>query len=92
MLFEWLYKNESLKALGEAGYFDNPLNENNFDELDDDIYDKRNGKNPDYFELEANFCDDLNKVTLSIFKKLRSLNNELKFSNIHKDQMIKWII
>ena len=22
LLFEWLYKNDSLKALGEAGYFD----------------------------------------------------------------------
>ena len=25
LLFEWLYKNEGLKALSEAGYFDNVL-------------------------------------------------------------------
>ena len=66
LLFEWLYKNESLKALGESGYFDNPLNEESFNALEDDIYDKRNGRNPEYFELEANFCDDLNEVTSSI--------------------------
>ena len=25
MLFEWLYKNESLRALSESGYFDNAI-------------------------------------------------------------------
>ena len=31
LLFEWLYKNDSLKALGEAGYFDDDWTAGQYD-------------------------------------------------------------
>ena len=66
LLFEWLYKNDSLKALSEAGYFDNILIENDLEITNTDTFDKRNGRNPEYFEIEEGFCDNLIEVLLII--------------------------
>ena len=62
LLFEWLYKNDSLKALSEAGYFDNALTVDDIEFSSNDSVDKRNGWHPEYFEDEENFCDNLAEV------------------------------
>ena len=76
LLFEWLYKNDSLKALSEAGYFDSALTVDDFEFSNNDSDDKRNGWHPEYFEDEENFCDNLIEVI------------KLKYSYILKFEML----